>query len=741
MRLPELWAGYECTVNRLGENYMDQLELSGHAQRESDLDLLREIGITAVRYPVLWERVAPNGLATADWSWSNRRLQKLRELNIKPIVGLLHHGSGPRHTNLLDPRFPELFAEYARAVAERYPWVESYTPINEPLTTARFSALYGHWYPHARDDRSFVLVLLNECRATILAMREIRKVNPQAQLIQTEDLGKTHSTPQLAYQTEFENERRWLTFDLLCGRLDQKHPLRKRFTSLGITDQELDWFLENAQPPDIMGFNYYLSSERFLDHRIDLYPGCPAGGNGRDTYVDVEAARILKEGISGAGLLLREAWDRYGLPLALTEVHNGCTREEQVRWFVEQYNSAAALAAQGIDVRAVTAWALLGSFNWNTLVTRDGVYEPGAYDLRAPKPRPTLMVPILREIAAKKPPSHPVLKSAGWWHKPSRHIFGVCHSGRATPSHRRSPVKLQKHAQPILITGRTGTLGRAFARICNDRGLEHEVLSRAQMDIADLESVNAALDRWNPWAVVNTAGYVRVDDAEFESERCMRENAVGPAMLALACESRGINLVSFSSDLVFDGEKSTPYVESDPVRPLNVYGHSKAEAERSVAALSPHALMIRTSAFFGPWDQYNFVTATLKALASGEEVTAVSDYTVSPTYVPDLVHASLDLLLDGAGGIWHLANQGAVTWSELARLAAEVAGVSTARLTHSRNAQWNSSAVRPGYSVLASERGNLMPPLINALERYFACPDVPWKASASRVEYEDGLAA
>src|SRR3954462_3239741 len=391
MRLPELWAGYECTVNRLGENYMDQLELSGHAQRESDLDLLREIGITAVRYPVLWERVAPNGLATADWSWSNRRLQKLRELNIKPIVGLLHHGSGPRHTNLLDPRFPELFAEYARAVAERYPWVESYTPINEPLTTARFSALYGHWYPHARDDRSFVLVLLNECRATILAMREIRKVNPQAQLIQTEDLGKTHSTPQLAYQTEFENERRWLTFDLLCGRLDQKHPLRKRFTSLGITDQELDWFLENAQPPDIMGFNYYLSSERFLDHRIDLYPGCPAGGNGRDTYVDVEAARILKEGISGAGLLLREAWDRYGLPLALTEVHNGCTREEQVRWFVEQYNSAAALAAQGIDVRAVTAWALLGSFNWNTLVTRDGVYEPGAYDLRAPKPRPTLM--------------------------------------------------------------------------------------------------------------------------------------------------------------------------------------------------------------------------------------------------------------------------------------------------------------------------------------------------------------
>jgi dTDP-4-dehydrorhamnose reductase len=740
IRLPELWGGFECTVNRLGDSYMDQLELSGHAQRESDLDLLRELGVSAVRYPVLWERVAPNGIESADWSWSDRRLQKLRELKIRPIVGLLHHGSGPKQTNLLDPRFPELFAEYARAVAERYPWVEAYTPINEPLTMARFSALYGHWYPHGKDDRQFLLALLNQCRATILAMAEIRKVNPRAQLIQTEDLGKTHSTAPLAYQAEFENERRWLSFDLLCGRLDRKHALRKRFTASGITDGELGWFLENAQPPDILGFNYYLSSERFLDHRIDLYPGCTVGGNGQDSYVDVEAARVLKEGISGAGALLREAWERFKLPLALTEVHNGCTREEQARWFVEQYHSAAALVAKGIDVRAVTAWALLGSFNWNTLVTSDGIYEPGVYDLRAPKPRPTLMVPILREIAAQRRPEHPVLNSPGWWHRTSRHVYGVCYSGRSI-SARGLRTAPQRHAQPILITGRTGTLGGAFGRICNDRGLKHELLSRAQMDIADLESVNAALDRWKPWAVINAAGYVRVDDAEFESERCMRENAVGPAMLALACESRAIKLISFSSDLVFDGQKTTPYLESDPVKPLNVYGASKAEAEQGVLSLSPKALMVRTSAFFGPWDQYNFVSATLKALASGEDVAVVSDYIVSPTYVPDLVHASLDLLLDDAHGIWHLANQGAVTWSELALIASRMASVSTARLTHSRNTQWNSMAARPRYSVLSSEKSSFMPPLINALARYFACPDLPWKTSTRRVEYEDGLAA
>jgi len=212
-------------------------------------------------------------------------------------------------------------------------------------------------------------------------------------------------------------------------------------------------------------------------------------------------------------------------------------------------------------------------------------------------------------------------------------------------------------------------------------------------------------------------------------------------VLAAACEGRGIKVMSYSSDLVFDGKKSTPYVESDPVRPLNVYGRSKAQAECAVLALSPRALMIRTSAFFGPWDEYNFVTATLKALIRGEELTTVSDYIVSPTYVPDLVHATLDLLLDDALGIWHLANRGAVTWSELAITAARIAGVSTARLTHSKNSQWKSAAVKPRYSALGSERASIMPTLMDALERYFAHPELPWKVAAQPLELEGDVAA
>jgi dTDP-4-dehydrorhamnose reductase len=274
-------------------------------------------------------------------------------------------------------------------------------------------------------------------------------------------------------------------------------------------------------------------------------------------------------------------------------------------------------------------------------------------------------------------------------------------------------------AAPLLITGATGTLGRAFDRICDVRGLPRVVSTRAQMDIAAPASVGAFLDATQPWAVVNTAGYVRVDQAESEPDACARENSGGPATLARACAERGIPLVTFSSDLVFDGAKRRPYVESDPVAPLNVYGRTKAEAERLVLAAHPAALVIRTSAFFGPWDEHNFVTIALRELADGRPFAAADDAVIAPTYVPDLVHASLDLLLDGERGVWHLANPGAVTWYELACDAARLAGLDPGGIEPRPTAAFGWPAPRPRYSALGSERGWIMAPLEDALARYF----------------------
>ena len=718
----ELWAGVECTVNRVGDVFHDQLERNGHAERIEDLDLFAELGVRALRYPVLWERTAPEGLERADWSWADERLARLRALNVRPIVGLLHHGSGPRHTSLVAPDFPVQLADYARAVAERYPWVNAYTPVNEPLTTARFSGLYGHWYPHGRDNQTFARALVNQCRATALAMRAIREINPRAQLVQTEDLGKTFSTRALRYQAEYENERRWASLDLLCGRVTREHPLWTHFTrQWGIDEAELEWFIAHPSPPDIIGINHYLTSERFLDERVERYPDRAVGGNGRHRYVDVEAVRVCAEGTAGPRVLLREAWERFEIPLAVTEAHLGCTREEQLRWFKEVWDTARTLRGDGVDLRAVTAWSLLGAFDWCSLLTRCvGRYEPGVFDVRGGRPRPTAVARMLRDLAATGEHEHPALDAPGWWRRLDRLIYPPVRRqpAMAKAGTKRGVDMRSGDARPLVINGATGTLGRVFARLCEQRGLSYRLLTRAEMDIADAHSVERALAEFDPWAVVNTAGYVRVDDAEREPERCMRENTEGAATVAEACARRGAALLTFSSDLVFDGRKGTPYVESDAVSPLNVYGRSKAEAERRVLELLPSALVVRASAFFGPWDEYNFITLALNTLAEGRTFVAADDCVISPTYVPDLVNASLDLLIDGERGVWHLANEGALSWAELARVAARRAGLDK-RLVEARpTAALRLAAPRPLYGVLASERGQLLPPFEDALARY-----------------------
>jgi dTDP-4-dehydrorhamnose reductase len=146
-------------------------------------------------------------------------------LGVRPIVGLVHHGSGPRHTSLVDPAFPDKLAAFARATAGAIPVGRGLHARQRAAHDRPLQRLYGHWYPHARDARTFARALVNQCRATVLAMRAVREVNPAARLVQTEDLGKTHSTRALSYQAEFENERRWLTFDLLCGRVSPVHPM------------------------------------------------------------------------------------------------------------------------------------------------------------------------------------------------------------------------------------------------------------------------------------------------------------------------------------------------------------------------------------------------------------------------------------------------------------------------------------------------------------------------------------
>jgi dTDP-4-dehydrorhamnose reductase len=514
--------------------------------------------------------------------------------------------------------------------------------------------------------------------------------------MQTEDAASTRGTPATAGQVAFENERRWLSLDLLTGRVDATHPLRSYLRQAGVVDHDLEWFRATAFDPLLIGLNYYVTSDRFLDDQVSRYSPTVVGGNGCLRYADVAVAHVSGLHMRGHQAVLCEAWQRYTRPVAITEAHLGSTREAQMRWLVEAWRAAHRAKAAGADVRAVTAWALLGSWDWDSLVTcgRDH-YEPGAFDVRGNRPRTTGVATVIRDLANGWEPAHPILVAAG--EDSNRH-------GGA----QRSP--------PILIVGAAGTLGSAFTRACERRRIAHVALSHQDLDIAQLASVREALAAYQPWAVINAAGYVRVDEGEGDRRLCHLVNAVGPAVLAFACRQSGVKLMTFSSDQVFDGQGRRPYVESDPVSPLNIYGFTKVEAERRVLALDAGALVVRTSSFYGPWDGANFVTRTLDALASGRPVTLAGTEIMSPTYVPDLVDAALDLLIDGACGVWHLANAGEVTWDQLVRRAAMMAGLNVDAIHAIQPAL--AIAARPVYSALGTERGTCLPPWEQSLERY-----------------------
>jgi dTDP-4-dehydrorhamnose reductase len=372
------------------------------------------------------------------------------------------------------------------------------------------------------------------------------------------------------------------------------------------------------------------------------------------------------------------------------------------------------LKADGVDIRALTAWAIFGLYGWNKLVTEPwGTYEPGVFNLSTGCPRPTALARLIQVLTKHKVYYHPVLETEGWWKRDTRPLFTAANV---------VSMKSRKHVpkcQPLLILGKSGTLGNAFSRICLERNIHHIILSKADVDIIDSETVEQVIQELNPWAIINAAGYVKIDEAEKAHQTCFDANKTGAAVLAEVCQKYPIKLVSFSSDQVFDGAKNDPYVESDEVNPLNVYGQSKAQAEESILKTNPKALIIRTSSFFSPWDNFNFATTTLADLKEGRRVAAANDVYISPTYVPDLVHETLDLLLDNEHGIFHLTNHGKITWADFALKIAEMAGCDVALVNAKPLSQMRLKAKRPYNSVLQSEKGIKLPTVENALQRYF----------------------
>ena len=610
----ELWGGHECTVNRVHDAWFDQTLRAGHQDRPQDLALFGQLGITRLRYPALWERISPESPDVQDFAWTDERLPEIRRLGMRPIVTLCHHGSGPHYTSLLDDSFAPGLARHAAAVAARYPWVEDYTPVNEPLTTARFSALYGFWYPHHRDEGAFWHALLNEIDATRLSMRAIRQINPAARLIQTDDLGYCHASSPLQAEADFQNERRWMGWDLLCGTVVPGHPLWARIAAFGLGER-LRQIADDPCPPDVIGINHYLSSERLLDHQVERHGGrgvADAGVHLSDgvAHVDVDAARSIPDRVIGLSGLIEQAWERYRLPIAVTECHNGSTRDEQARWFIEGWDTAEALRQRGVEVLALTAWSLLGSYDWNRMVTRNlGHYEPGVFDVRGGAPRPTLMAGVLTALAAGERPTAPGLEVPGWW-RGTRAAMQVQPGPRSVSAPR-----------PLAILVGDELLTRHAIAACEARALTYALA----------ESIEA-LGGFGPWGVLdlrsgNAAALAGLAD------RCRALDAAGACIRAHRPEREDA------------GPDDLLVIETGPV--------FEAEDEHADLCL---------------------LLDDLDMLHPGERRQVPGAAAWQGVYAPSLIDGALDLLLDRATGAVHFLAHAGWSLADAARLLATVAG-------------------------------------------------------------------
>jgi dTDP-4-dehydrorhamnose reductase len=249
----------------------------------------------------------------------------------------------------------------------------------------------------------------------------------------------------------------------------------------------------------------------------------------------------------------------------------------------------------------------------------------------------------------------------------------------------------------VAITGAAGLFGQALVEVFSTR---HDVypLTRAEADITNTEEVRRALARVKPDLVVHPAAIPEPDVCEADPEKAFRVNVEGTRHVVEAARERGSALAQISTDGVYDGEKQSPYLESDPAEPRWVYGKTKAQADQIVQTL-PRCWIFRVPVLYGP-GKTNFVEKGLRKLAAGEEYVAASDQICGSLYTLDGARTIMEVVEKAACGIYHLANQGACSRAELARLAAEIAGLDPSLVVGKPLDQMARLAPRLKYSVM-----------------------------------------
>ncbi|GAB3387173.1 family 1 glycosylhydrolase [Massilia agri] len=331
-----------------GRVRMDEMEKCGHYRHwRRDFDLVQEIGIRFLRYgPPLHTTLV--GAGRYDWSFADETFPELRRRGLVAIVDLCHFGLPDFLGDFQNPDFPALFADYARAFALRYPWIQLYTPVNEMSICALFSSLYGWWNEQQRSDRAFVTALKHLVKANLLAMRAILEIRPDALFIQSESTEYFHATtPEAIGPAEMMKARRFLSLDLNYGRRVDS-TMYEYLMDNGMQREEYHFFLDNnLKHRCIMGNDYYQTNEHLVE------------ASGETT----ESGEIF-----GYAVITHQYYNRYLLPVMHTETNlcQGPMGDEAVKWLRKEWANVLRVRNNGVPLVGFTWYSLTDQVDWDT---------------------------------------------------------------------------------------------------------------------------------------------------------------------------------------------------------------------------------------------------------------------------------------------------------------------------------------------------------------------------------------
>ncbi len=362
--------GIECSYPTIGHGSVrrDLLDECGHYERwREDFALVKDLGLRTLRYGLPYHRTHL-GPGRYDWSFADEAMAELKRLGIVPILDLLHFGVPDWLGNFQNPDLPFHFAEYAGAVAGRYPWVRHWTPVNEIYVAARVSAKDGFWNEQLKSDRAFVTAIKHLVAAKLLASRAITRVRPDAIIIQSESAEYFHELKaEPSRENRIANMNRFISLDLLYGSLPDAEIYRFLLQN-GMTAGEYEWFMD-FDPPGyhVLGLDYYGRNERLLKPDGSVIPA---------------------EDVLGWYQLARQYYRRYRRPLMHTET-NTFDPATAPAWLWKQWLNVLRLRGDGIPVLGFTWYSLCDQVDWDTeLKEKNGTLTPcGLYDLdRRPRP-------------------------------------------------------------------------------------------------------------------------------------------------------------------------------------------------------------------------------------------------------------------------------------------------------------------------------------------------------------------